>query len=107
MRYRRIHKPLCHQRILPNFQFWRKEVQVRFLKAGAAPVVKTYTLNPASRTNIASGDIVGDLGEGVFSADVQVLNFQPIVVEKSMYWNSGGEIWAAGTGVVATPLPPP
>jgi len=35
------------------------------------------------------------------------LNYQPIVVEKAMYWNSGGEIWAAGTGVVATPLPPP
>jgi hypothetical protein len=38
---------------------------------------------------------------------VQVLNFQPIVVEKAMYWNSGGEIWAAGTGVVGTPMPPP
>jgi len=82
------------------------EVQVRFLKAGAAPVLKTYTLPATSRTNIASGDLMADLGEGVFSADVQVLNFQPIVVEKAMYWNSGTEVWAAGTGVVATPLPP-
>jgi len=82
------------------------EVQVRFLKAGAAPVVRTLTLPATSRTNIASGDLVADLGEGVFSADVQVLNFQPIVVEKAMYWNSGTEVWAAGTGVVATPLPP-
>jgi hypothetical protein len=36
-----------------------------------------------------------------------VLNYQPIVVEKALYWNSGAEVWAAGTGVVATPLPPP
>ena len=47
------------------------------------------------------------LGEGLFSAEVQVVNYQPIVVEKAMYWNSGPQIWAAGTGVVATPLPPP
>jgi hypothetical protein len=38
--------------------------------------------------------------------DVQVLNYQPIVVEKALYWNAGSEVWAAGTGVVATPLPP-
>jgi len=38
---------------------------------------------------------------------VQVLNYQPIVVEKALYWSSGTEIWAAGTGVVATALPPP
>jgi subtilisin-like proprotein convertase family protein len=82
------------------------EVQVRFLKAGAAPVARTLTLPATSRTNIASGDLVADLGEGLFSADVKVLNFQPIVVEKAMYWNSGTEVWAAGTGVVATPLPP-
>jgi hypothetical protein len=60
-----------------------------------------------SDADCGDSDIVADLGEGVFSADVQVLNFQPIVVEKSLYWNSGTEIWAAGTGVVATPLPPP
>ena len=47
------------------------------------------------------------LGEGTFSADIQVLNFQPIVVEKALYWNSGDEIWAAGTGTVGIPIPPP
>jgi hypothetical protein len=93
--------------LLANPNPWFAEVQVRFLKPGAAPVVKSYTLNPASRFTIWSGDMVAELGEGVFSADVQVLNFQPIVVEKAMYWNSGDEVWAAGTGVVATPLPPP
>jgi subtilisin-like proprotein convertase family protein len=81
------------------------EVQVRFLRAGVAAVTQNYTLLPTSRLNISPG--TGDLGAGVYSADIQVLNFQPIVVEKAMYWNSGGEVWAAGTGTVGTPIPPP
>ncbi len=91
--------------LLANPNTTPAEVQVRFLKAGAAPIVQTMTLTPTSRMNILANDVPG-LGEGLFSADIQVLNFQPIVVEKAMYWNSGDEIWAAGTGVVATPLPP-
>jgi len=41
--------------------------------------------------NIAPASDIPELGAGVFSADIQVLNFQPIVVEKAMYWNSGTE----------------
>jgi hypothetical protein len=91
--------------LLANPNTVSAEVQVRFLKAGAAPIVQTMTLGPTSRTNILANDVLG-LGTGLFSADIQVLNFQPIVVEKAMYWDSGAEVWAAGTGVVATPLPP-
>ncbi len=80
-------------------------MQIRLLRSGAAPVTQTYTLEPHSRTNVQAVDLAAGV-PGTYSADVQVLNFQPIVVEKAMYWNSGGEIWAAGTGVVATPLPP-
>jgi hypothetical protein len=40
-------------------------------------------------------------------ADIQVLNYQPIAVEKAMYWNAEGVTWAAGTNVTAVPLPPP
>ena len=43
----------------------------------------------------------------MFSADIQVLNFQPIAVEKALYWSSGGEVFAGGTNVTATRLPPP
>jgi hypothetical protein len=28
-----------------------------------------------------------------------------LVVERAMYWNSGTEIWAAGTELLATPIP--
>jgi subtilisin-like proprotein convertase family protein len=93
--------------LLANPNPVKAEVQVRFLKTGAAPVTKTYTLAPTSRLNIDPGETTSLIGEGVFSADVQVLNFQPIVVEKALYWNAGGEIWAAGTGTVGTPIPPP
>ena len=30
---------------------------------------------------------------------------QPIVVERSMYNNANGTVWAAGTNATATPLP--
>ena len=30
---------------------------------------------------------------------------QPIVVERAMYWNVDGEVWAAGTNATATRLP--
>jgi hypothetical protein len=83
------------------------EVLVRFLRAGHAPVTKTYTLLPTSRLNIGPDETTPLLGEGVFSADIQVLNFQPIVVEKALSWNAGGEVWAAGTGTVGIPIPPP
>jgi hypothetical protein len=29
------------------------------------------------------------------------------VVEKAMYWDAGGVVWAGGTNVTATRLPPP
>jgi hypothetical protein len=80
------------------------EVRVRLLRSGAAPIVQTYTLRPTSRTNIFAADLAG--ADGTYSMDVQVLNYQPIVVEKALYWNAGADVWAAGTGVVATPLPP-
>jgi subtilisin-like proprotein convertase family protein len=83
------------------------EVQVRFLKSGQAPVTQSYQLAPTSRMNIGPDITQPLLGEGVFSADIQVLNYQPIVVEKALYWNSGGEVWAAGTGTVGVPIPPP
>jgi subtilisin-like proprotein convertase family protein len=82
------------------------EVQVRFLKAGQVEI-RHYTLSPTSRWNINPAVDVPELGTGVFSAEVRVLNYQPIAVEKAMYWNdTGGAIWAGGTGVTATLLPP-
>jgi hypothetical protein len=82
------------------------EIEVKFLKP-TFTVTKTYTLAPFSRRNIYANVDVPELGTGVFGADIQVVNFQPIAVEKAMYWSTGGEVFAGGTGVTATRLPPP
>ena len=41
-----------------------------------------------------------------FSAVVESLGATPaqIVVERAMYWNAGGVIWAAGSNLLATRL---
>jgi subtilisin-like proprotein convertase family protein len=105
----RIGGPRDHQTyiLLANPNAVPAEVIVRFLQTGFAPVIRSYTLPPTSRTNIAPGTDIPELGVGVFSADVQVQNYQPIIVEKALYWNSGGQVWAAGTGTIGTPIPPP
>jgi hypothetical protein len=91
--------------LLANPNAFASEVTVRFFKPGAS-ATRTYTLPPTSRTNIWISQDVPELGEGLFTAEVQVLNYMPIAVEKAMYWNAGGVAWAAGTNVTATRLPP-
>jgi hypothetical protein len=81
------------------------EVEVRFLKPGVE-ITRTYRLNATSRLNVHVRDDAPALGDGVFTAEIQVLNFQPIAVEKAMYWNAVGMTWAAGTNVTATRMPP-
>jgi hypothetical protein len=83
------------------------EVQVSFLKGGVRGPSQTFVLPGTSRHTIWVNNDFPTLGDGLFSAEVRVLNYQPIIVEKALYWNADGVIWAAGTGVVATPLPPP
>jgi subtilisin-like proprotein convertase family protein len=92
--------------LLANPGDFPAEVQVRLMTPGAALLTQTYTLPPTSRTNVVPSDFGAGVTAGTYSAEVQVLNYQGIVVEKAMYWNAGDEIWAAGTGVVATVLPP-
>jgi subtilisin-like proprotein convertase family protein len=82
------------------------EVDVRFLKTGSV-ASRSYVLAPFSRRSIFVNSEVPELGDGQFSVDVQVRNFQSIAVEKALYWNSGTEVFAGGTNVTATRLPPP
>ena len=104
----RIGGPRAHQTfiLLANPNPHPAEVQVRFLKT-AFTVTRTYTLAPSSRRTVFVNAEVPELGDGPFGAEVQVLNYQSIAVEKAMYWNSGAETFAAGTNVTATRLPPP
>jgi hypothetical protein len=103
----RIGGPRAYQTfvLLANPNAAPAEVEVRFFKPGAT-VTRTYTLTPHSRQNIWANELTA-LGDGAFGVDVQVLNYQPIAVEKALYWNAGGEVFAGGTNVTATRLPPP
>jgi subtilisin-like proprotein convertase family protein len=81
------------------------EVEVRFLRPGQAPIVRSYQLLPTSRHNVLANEVT-ELGDGEWGAEIQVLNYQPIVVEKALYWDANGITWAGGTNVTGTRLPP-
>ena len=77
------------------------EVQVRYLRGQGAPLEKTYTLAPRSRTTVwVNQEEFPGLGKALASADVsaviEVANGQPIIVERSMYLNLPGQTFGAG-----------
>jgi YVTN family beta-propeller protein len=81
-------------------------VTLTFLRTEGAPLVKTFSVAPTSRFNVAvsgPGSQVPELTDAAFG--VRIDSTQPIVVERSLYWNADGVIWAAGTNATATPLP--
>jgi hypothetical protein len=49
--------------------------------------------------------MVPTLSNESFGSVVAVTNGVPIFVERSLYWNAGGVIWAGGTKAMATRLP--
>ncbi len=81
-------------------------ITVTMISETQAPESQTYTVAPNSRFNIALGETgffptaVGRrVGLLVESTGV------PVVVERAMYADAGGQAWAAGTNAVATKLP--
>jgi len=81
-------------------------VSIMFLRDNAkTPVTKTFTVPPTTRMNIAIGPNGGDVPELTnehFGA--VVTSDQPIAVERAVYWDAIGQIWAAGTNATATRL---
>ena len=80
-------------------------VRVSYLRASGAPIVRTYTVNPTSRFNIDVNTLVPELANESFGALIEVTNGVGIVVERSLYNNALGEVWAAGTNALGTRLP--
>jgi hypothetical protein len=76
------------------------EVHVRYLRPAGSPLEKAYQLPPNSRTNIWVD--VEDFGgqAALASTDVsavfEVLNAQPIIVERAMYAEVPGQAFGAG-----------
>lgn len=81
-------------------------VTVRFLRTSGTPIVKTFTVPAARRFNVAvtgPGSDVPELADEEFGAVIE--STQPIAVERALYSNANGVVWAAGTNATATPLP--
>ncbi len=82
------------------------QVRITYLRSnGAAPLVRTYTVNPVTRFNIDVNSRVPELANESFGALIEVTNGVGIVVERSLYNNALGQIWAAGTNALGTRLP--
>jgi hypothetical protein len=92
--------------LLQNPQATAVTATVRYLRPfGQAPIDRTYTLPPASRTTIA----VDDQASALASTDVSavITATAPIVAERAMYVNRPGQPFAAGhesAGVTAPAL---
>jgi hypothetical protein len=87
--------------LLQNPNAAESHVRVRYLRPSGAPLEKTYTLPPTSRTNIwVDVEEFAGLGQALSRTDVsaviEVLNGQPIIVERAMYLSSQGRLFNAG-----------
>jgi hypothetical protein len=81
-------------------------VGVTFLRESGVPLVKSFTVPAQSRFNLAvtgPGSTVPELADETFGA--VIASTHPVLVERSLYTNAGGVVWAAGTNATATPMP--
>jgi YVTN family beta-propeller protein/autotransporter-associated beta strand protein len=93
--------------LLANPEAAAADVTVTFLRENGTTVLKTFTVPPTSRFNVAvvpgAGSMAPELADESFGARIE--STAPIVVERSLYTNAGGVTWAAGTNATATRLP--
>jgi hypothetical protein len=78
-------------------------VRVTFLRPDGSTVVTTYVVGPTSRFNVHVNAMVPEIVSD-FGAIVESTNGVPIIVERSLYWNALGVVWAGGTNVTAMRL---
>jgi hypothetical protein len=89
-------------------------VRVTLLFESGAAVTKDFAVPANGRFNVPVLPDAVPEGAGYFrvpagtrfSAVVESLGSTPaqIVVERAMYWNAAGQIWAAGSDLLATRL---
>jgi hypothetical protein len=79
-------------------------VTITYLREGSnAPVVRDYAVPAASRFNVVV-NAIPEIGAGErFGALIS--SQAPIAVERAMYSNAGGVVWAAGTNATGTRIP--
>ncbi|MGV3519608.1 hypothetical protein [Luteitalea sp.] len=77
------------------------EVEVRFLRpAPLPPIVKTYSVAPHSRRDVWVN--LEDAGLAATDVSAVITSSRPIVVERSMYLDTGGLLFGAGTSATAS-----
>jgi hypothetical protein len=79
-------------------------VRVRYLLPSGAPVERTYSVGPESRTTIWVNQIP-ELSSTDVSAVIEVLNGQPVIVERAMYLSRAGVLFSAGHESAALAAP--
>ena len=85
----------------PNSQ--SAHVRLTWLRTGTnpTPVVDEFDVPANARVTKSVGEFIntGRLSPGEqVGARIESVNGVPIVVERAMYWNGGGEFWGGGTG---------
>jgi type 1 glutamine amidotransferase len=76
-------------------------VRVRYLRPQPlAPIEREYDVPAASRVTIGVATVAPELAAATMSIAVASLNAVPIVVERAMWWPSGG--WQEGHATLAT-----
>jgi hypothetical protein len=90
--------------LLANPQTNAATVTVTFLRDTGGPIVQTYTVPPTSRVTLDANGVQG-LQDSSFGALIEVTNQVPIIVERSMYWDSNGFLFSGGTNVTGVRLP--
>jgi autotransporter-associated beta strand protein/YVTN family beta-propeller protein len=77
-----------------------------FLRENGTTIVKTFTVPPTSRFTIAINGPMSHVPElANESFGTTLTSTQPVIVERAMYADAEGVIWAAGTAATATRLP--
>jgi hypothetical protein len=81
------------------------EATLQFLLETGVAFQKVFRVPASGRVNVSigPGTLVPELIDARFG--VVITATEPIAVERSMYWNAGGQVWAAGTNAAATPWP--
>jgi hypothetical protein len=90
--------------LLANPQTTAANVTVTFLRENGAPVIKTFVVPATSRFNIDTLAVT-ELHDEFFGALIEVTNDVPIIVERSMYWDSNGFQFSGGTNATGIHLP--
>jgi autotransporter-associated beta strand protein len=91
--------------LLANPWTLKANVSIQFLRANGQPLTKTFEVEPLSRFNVSvgPGTLVPELNNEEFGA--VITSTVSLAVERAMYSDANGQVWAAGTNATAVRLP--